>query len=103
MGVHSEYFRILSEMGWLGFGACLTFLVLVLRQGSIAIGRARSPTDRALAMGALAGFVSYLVHGAFNYYGESAKIMVPFWFFVALITILWSRTCNPGPAPSTGT
>jgi O-antigen ligase len=103
MGVHSEYLRILAEMGWLGFGACMTFLALVFRQGSAAIGRARSPTDRAMAIGALAGFASYLLHGVFNYYGESDKVMIPFWFFVAFISILWSRTRGPDPTPAHGT
>ena len=103
MGVHSEYLKILAEMGWLGFGACLTFLILVFRQGSIAIGRARSPTDRAMAIGALAGFTSYLAHGAFNNYDARDKIMVPFWFYIALITILWSRTRGASPTPPPGT
>ncbi len=100
MGVHSELFRVLSEMGWLGLAGVVLFVALVLRQGDRAIRRARSPTDRSMAVGFLAGFASYLVHSVFNSYGQSDKIVVPFWLFVAFIALLWSRARGPVVAPA---
>ena len=99
-GVHSEYFRILAEMGWLGFAALVAFLAVVMRQGGVAIRRARSPADRSMSIGVLAGFASYLINGIFNYYGESDKIMIPLWFFAATIACLWARTRSPEVAAS---
>jgi O-antigen ligase len=92
MGVHSEFFRSLGEMGWLGLVTVLAFLALVFRQGHQAIRGARSPSDRSLAIGLLAGFASYVVHSFFNSYGESDKVVLPFWFFTAFIALLWMRT-----------
>ena len=99
MGVHSEYFRALGEMGWLGLIAVVSFLILVFRQGDRAIRRARSPAERSMAIGLLAGFASYVVHSVFNSYGESDKVVLPFWLFVALIAVLWARSREATPAP----
>lgn len=92
MGVHSEYFRALGEMGWIGLLAVLGFIALVFRQGHQAIRTARSHADRSMAIGLTAGFASYVVHSVFNSYGESDKVVLPFWFFTALIAVLWSRS-----------
>jgi O-antigen ligase len=92
MGVHSEFFRSLGEMGWLGLAAVLAFIALVFKQGHQAIRRARSPADRSIAIGLMAGFASYVVHSVFNSYGESDKVVLPFWFFTAFIALLWART-----------
>jgi O-antigen ligase len=100
MGVHSEFFRSLGEMGWLGFLAVLGFIALVFRQAHQAIRSARSPADRSLAIGLVAGFASYVVHSVFNSYGESDKVVLPFWFFTAFIALLWSRSREGATRPS---
>ncbi|MGH7740464.1 MAG: O-antigen ligase family protein [Candidatus Eiseniibacteriota bacterium] len=92
MGVHSEYFRSLGEMGWLGLLAVVAFIVLVFRQGHQAIRGARSPADRSLSIGLVAGFASYVVHSVFNSYGESDKVVLPFWVFTAFISMMWWRS-----------
>lgn len=97
MGVHSEFFRSLGETGWLGLLTVLVFLGMVFRQGHQAIRRARSPADRSVAIGLLAGFASYVVHSFFNSYGESDKVVLPFWFFTAFIALLWSRAQEAAP------
>ena len=98
MGVHSEFFRSLGEMGWLGLLAVLAFIALVFRQGGQAVRAARSPADRSLAIGLMAGFASYVVHSVFNSYGESDKVVLPFWFFTAFVALLWSRSREVAPA-----
>lgn len=92
MGVHNEYFKVLSETGWLGFAALGALLLLIFREGSRAIRRARSPADRWLALGALAGVSSYLVHGFFNSYTGNDKLGVPLWFLISVVAMLAART-----------
>jgi O-antigen ligase len=92
MGVHSEFFRALAEMGWLGLLSVLGFIAMVFRSGHQAIRTARSPADRSLAIGLTAGFASYVVHSVFNSYGESDKVVLPFWLFTAAIAMLWARS-----------
>jgi O-antigen ligase len=91
MGPHSEYFAVLSEMGWIGFAALLWFFFVVTRMADRVIRRSPDPNERMLALSALAALSSYMLHGAFNNYMRTDKLMVPFWFLVATIPILAAR------------
>ena len=97
MGVHSEYFEALSEMGWLGFAALLGLILTVARKANQVIRRADDPHDRTLALAALAGLASYLVHGVFNNYSGMDKLDMPFWLLVAVIAVLGMRLVPRAP------
>ena len=95
MGVHSEYFKVLAEMGWLGGIALAGFLIAVFVSGGRAIRHARSQAERGLALAALAGLASYLVHGFFNNYSGTDKLGIPFWFSIAAIAVFHARARKP--------
>jgi phage shock protein PspC (stress-responsive transcriptional regulator) len=87
-------------MGWLGFAAFLAFVAAVLRQGLRAIHLARSPAERWMALGVLAGVASYLVHGFFNNYTGIDKVVIPLWFLISIIAFMGSRPPSPRDASS---
>jgi O-antigen ligase len=91
MSAHSEYFKVLGEMGWLGMAALAFFLAMLAREAMNGIRGAPTPSERALAIAAAAGITSYLVHGVFNNYGGIDKVAVPFWFLVATIAVVAAR------------
>lgn len=97
-GVHSEYLKILSETGWIGFLALFWLVMTLFRESSFAIHRAPVFEDRWMALAALAGLSSYLVHGVFNNYIETDKAALPFWLSVAMIAILGRRIRRPAVA-----
>jgi O-antigen ligase len=99
MGVHSEYFEALSEMGWIGFGALVWFLLTVARRANQVIRNAIDPRDRTLALAALAGLSSYLVHGMFNNYSGVDKLDMPLWLLVAVVAVLSMRMTPRAPEP----
>jgi O-antigen ligase len=99
MGVHSEYIKVVAETGILGTIALVGFIVSLFRAGSRAIRRAANPEAKILALGALAGVSSYLVHAFFNNYSGTDKLNVPFWFCIAAVAVLEARTRIPVAAP----
>jgi putative inorganic carbon (HCO3(-)) transporter len=99
MGVHSEYFEALSEMGWLGFGALLWFILTVVRKGNRVARTATDPRHRTLALASLGGLATYLVHGVFNNYSGMDKLDMPLWLLVAVIAVLASRRASDPPEP----
>jgi O-antigen ligase len=84
---HSEPLRLLAETGVLGFGAAVWFLGAVV---SLAFRSFRAP-DRevsALGLALVAGLGTILVHGCFNSYGSTDKVVIPFWTLIGGIAAL---------------
>lgn len=85
---HSEYFMVLSEMGYIGL-----ILVLGLFMSSIYIGmklyrNAKEDWVRIMAIAITMGLFTYYIHGFINNYSEYDKISVPLWSFLAILTAL---------------
>lgn len=100
MGVHSEYFEALSEMGWVGFSAVLLFIFVLARQADRVIRGSPDPRTKYLALAALGGVTTYVVHGFFNNYSGADKFDVPFWLLVATIAVLSRRHAEEIASPS---
>jgi len=59
---HSLAFRLLGQLGLVGTGLFVAFLGLMAAAAVTAAGRARSPAESAIVMGALGGSVFFLFH-----------------------------------------
>ena len=84
---HSEPLRLLAETGVLGFGAAVWFLGAVVRLGFRSF---RDPNREAsdLGLALVAGLGTILVHGFFNSYGSTDKVVIPFWTLIGGIAAL---------------
>lgn len=84
-GVHSEYLKPLSEMGLVGF---VLFMVIAFGTLKVGIDVYQDKTvvvkSRYFLMGALLGYVTYLVHGFVNFFLDTDKSSVLFWGFIAV-------------------
>jgi O-antigen ligase len=60
---HNDFVQILAETGMLGFGAMLTFLVLLYRVGLRNVRTADGPLGSSSATAALVGCTGLLAHG----------------------------------------
>lgn len=85
---HSEYIGPLADMGLLG---PITFIIIILIMSYKAINLiyyGKTEFIRLTALAAFLGLVSYLTHGFVNNYLDTDKAAIPFWAFMAIITVL---------------
>ena len=59
---HNEYMEVLASGGVLGAGLWLWFLLIFIRRASQSLSAIKSPRQRAVCVGALAGIVAVAVH-----------------------------------------
>jgi O-antigen ligase len=65
--VHNDYLQMLSDGGIAGFACIAVFVVLLLKNGVLAIGNRASETHRGIVVGALAGCFGILIHSFFDF------------------------------------
>ncbi|HHT9118638.1 MAG TPA: O-antigen ligase family protein, partial [Candidatus Hypogeohydataceae bacterium YC38] len=87
--IHNQYLAYLIEMGVVGFAIFCWLMKRVIHQ-ILLLYRLSSEDyfSRALSIGFLAGVIGLLVSAFFNELLESARVMGPLWFMIALIVVL---------------
>ncbi len=85
---HSEYLGPLSEEGLLGMLIFVALAVTVIYRASRIIVFSESKDVKILALTLLLGLITYWVHGFLNNFLDTDKASVPFWAFIAAITVL---------------
>lgn len=86
---HSNYLHFLATTGIVGAIAYLWLCIAVLVKASKAYARARAERDDVAAgfyAGALAGMVSLMVAGLFEYNFGTAQVRLAQWFVLALLS-----------------
>jgi O-antigen ligase len=71
---HSEFFNALSETGIPGAAFYLILVLTMISYGLKIIYRAVKKEERAMAMGAFLGLITFYVHGFFNAFLDSDKM-----------------------------
>jgi len=84
---HSEYLGPLAESGIMGTISVITILLMSIAYGMKAFYRIENRNDKLILAGILSGFAGYWVHGILNNFLDTDKISVPFWGFLAVITL----------------
>jgi len=85
MGVHSEFLKVLSETGLLGFISFILLLSIFFREGFKVYNKINDQFLRLIILGIIGGFSSYLIHGMFNNFTKIDKVAIPFWLSFGLI------------------
>jgi O-antigen ligase len=85
---HSEYIGPLAESGVLGTLTFILIAVFVIYRGVKLYAKLEDKDLRLLVTGVLLGLVTYLVHGILNNFLDTDKASVPFWGFIAIITVI---------------
>jgi O-antigen ligase len=86
---HNDYLQLLSEMGLLGFGVMLWFLVLVYRRALRKIGNWESDVSSAVTLACTLGLTGILVHSFVDF-----NLQVP--ANAALFYVLCTIAGGPG-------
>jgi O-antigen ligase len=81
----AQYFRVLVEIGALGFLAFAALIAACLRVFHHARAGAHDPLGRALAAGMLAGLAGLLAHAIGTNTFLLIRIMEPFWLLTGLV------------------
>jgi O-antigen ligase len=81
----AQYFRVLVEIGLVGFLAFVGLVLACLRSFRRARATLRAPAARALAAGMLAGLAGILVHAIGTNTFLLIRIMEPFWMLTGLL------------------
>lgn len=85
---HSEYFGPLAETGFMGTAIFVAITLLVI---STAMRLFYTIVDRELKLLTaviLLGLITYFVHGCLNNFLDTDKASVPFWGFIAMLTVI---------------
>lgn len=95
MRAHNEYLTVLAELGFVGALIFGWLLFRIFKTGIRVFVLGKDLFTKHLALGALGGILTYLVHGFFNSFLEFDKVAFPFWMLVGLLAILEARQRNP--------
>ena len=85
---HSEYLGPLSEQGILGPIIFIALCITVLYRASRVFLESPSRDQRILALTMQLGLITYFIHGFLNNFLDKDKASIPFWGFLAAITIM---------------
>ncbi len=88
MGAHSEPLRVLSETGIAGVLVSGWLIFVAVGLGISAYARAARPRTGMLALAALSGLGTYLIHSVFNSYPGIDKVTIPFWTSLGILGAL---------------
>ncbi len=85
---HSEYLGPLAESGVLGLLTFLLIIITVIYTAVHTYTRLNDPRLKSLLLAALAGLITYYIHGFLNNFLDTDKLSVPFWGFTAMIVAI---------------
>jgi putative inorganic carbon (HCO3(-)) transporter len=93
---HNLYLQMGVDLGVPGLVAGMALISVFFPIGISALWRARGTRLEGIAVGAMGGFLVYLVHGLVDNITFSAKPGVVVWTIIGLTTALWLRSKDPG-------
>jgi putative inorganic carbon (HCO3(-)) transporter len=86
---HNLYLQMAIDYGLPGFVAFIAMLTTVVALGTHTILRIRHGREGALAVGLVAGYIVYLIHGLTDVVTFSTKAAVIVWLLMALMVSLY--------------
>ncbi len=98
---HGLDFRLLSELGLVGFGLMAGFIVVTMSYATSIAVRLKDRWDRALAGTMLAAVVIYLIHTAFDWDWNMAVLTIIYAFFIGIL-MGWAGTLPASLPARTG-
>jgi hypothetical protein len=89
-GIHANnlYIELLADTGILGFSAFIWLSWQIIRMGLDKLKRQRDETSWLLALGLVAGLITWYVHGLFDYFYEFSPTYILFWLMVGLLAAI---------------
>jgi O-antigen ligase len=101
---HNDWLQLLSEMGLLGFGTAVWFLIVVYRTALKKIGNWSSSVTGAVTLAATLGLTGILVHSFFDFNLQIPANAALFYVFCTLAVarplLQRSRKRPPAPTPA---
>ncbi len=86
--VDTQYFRVITETGFLGFMTFILLISTLFRHARKIFNQSSESFHRGLSMGFLAGFIGLLFHSIGANTFIIVRIMEPFWFITAMVIML---------------
>ena len=85
---HSEFIGPLAESGLLGMLTFMLIIIIVYYRASKLYYKMPKGQLRTILLFILISFTTYVVNGMLNNFLDTDKASVPFWSFVAIITVI---------------
>lgn len=83
--IDSQYFRVMGELGTIGFIVFAWLLITIFRNGLRTFQTSQDRFTQGLCLGFLAGYVGLLVQAIAVNTFIIVRIMEPFWFLTAIV------------------
>jgi O-antigen ligase len=93
---HNDYLEVLSEQGLIGFSLLVSGVLLILISLMRAFGRRRDPLVRGALFAAIAGSVSFMIHGLVDFNFQIPANACYFFVLLGLGTVASSLRRKPG-------
>ncbi len=94
----AQYPRVLVETGLLGLLAFLWLQVSLFRQSHVILKTTQDPLFKGVALGFLTGFIALIAHSIATNTFIIVRIMEPFWFLAAMVTMIPALEVPPTAA-----
>lgn len=91
--VHNIYLQMGVDHGFPGLVAFLALLILLGFMGVQAVRASRDRSGEPLAVGLLAGFSAFLVHGMVDATGFTPRAHIMVWGFFGMMAAFWRWVC----------
>ena len=96
---HNDYVQVASETGLAGLGILLWAFVAVGRTGLLAVRRAASSGEGAIAAGLLGGCTALVIDAFFNFPFDIIPASAVFWTFAGCLTVMAGSPLRESPVP----
>mgnify|MGYP001617628467 CR=1 FL=1 len=81
---HNEYIETAAEMGILGIGSLIWFIIAIFKYGFRLLGN-RGKEERLLIVALLSGIATTLFYGLFSFPFHMPTTSMLFWFFIGIL------------------
>jgi len=87
--IDGQFFRLLVEVGFIGFVAFLWLIYTILKTSWFAYNSSKEPFLKGVSLGFLAGTAGILAHAIGTNSFIIVRIMEPFWLLAGLVIVIY--------------
>ncbi|OGF45882.1 MAG: hypothetical protein A2231_07160 [Candidatus Firestonebacteria bacterium RIFOXYA2_FULL_40_8] len=98
--IDGQYFTVLGEVGIIGFALFIWMIIAILKMGYKTYKNGQTEFTKAISFGFTVSFIALLFHAITANTFIIVRVMEPFWFLAALVSVLYRENFSNVPVKS---